>query len=63
MARAQRIEQTARALLDATPSEPEQPGWRLKLEAVGREIDATFTKEALPAALQPIRERIAQLFA
>ena len=32
--------------------------WRLKLEGVVREIDAGFSREALPADLAELRERI-----
>lgn len=62
LARAQRIERFAAELLAEQPPEAEQPAWRLKLEAVCREIDATFAPDALPAALLPIRQRIAALF-
>lgn len=63
LARAQRIERVATELLAEHPPEAEQSAWRLKLEAICREIDATFAPDALPAALQPIRQRIAALFA
>lgn len=61
-ARAQRIIQHARALLDA-PNDERTAGWKLKLEGVAREIDAGFSPNNLPPELDETRTRIATLLA
>jgi MoxR-like ATPase len=58
-ARAARLVSAGEALLVARPAEEDAVGaWRLKLEGVAREIDAGFTKAALPAELAAVREKI-----
>lgn len=59
-ARATRLVAQAAALL-AAPPELVTDGWRLQLEAIGREIDASFAPETLPEDLRTLRERLAAL--
>lgn len=68
LARAQRLAKAGEALLaeEPTSEEPEaRRRQRLKLEGVGREIDAAFVPDALPEELARLRpallERIAEL--
>jgi MoxR-like ATPase len=73
IARAERIQVTALELLDHPPRgaqseaghEPLTPDdssalrrWRLRLEGVARELDATFNPTTLPESLSSLRERI-----
>ncbi|WP_394824020.1 AAA family ATPase [Pendulispora albinea] len=45
----------------AEPSDGGHGPWRLQLESVAREIDATFTADAMPLELVALRARIVQL--
>jgi MoxR-like ATPase len=57
LARAAEIVETAKALLSARPPEGEA-AWRLKVEGIARTIDASFTKDAMPADLADVRAKI-----
>jgi MoxR-like ATPase len=58
-ARAAKILKDGSALLEAVPTdEYKKSAWRLRLEGVAREIDATFAKEALTPELADLRARI-----
>jgi MoxR-like ATPase len=58
-ARAARLAAVATALLDAPPhDEAQRSRWKLKLEGVAREVDASFDVSALPEVLAPVRERL-----
>jgi MoxR-like ATPase len=60
-ARAARIVSAGRAILQARPdAEEEQQAWRLKLEAVAREVDAGFAADAMPAELRELRAELVQ---
>lgn len=62
LARAQRLSRSAESLLQEQPATDDQDllrRWRLALEGVAREIDATFAEEERPAPLDDIRQRIA----
>jgi MoxR-like ATPase len=62
--RAARIADTAHALLNAPPVDPDgrvREQWLLKLEGVAREIDASFDPAALPERLKPVRARLTEL--
>jgi MoxR-like ATPase len=64
LARATRVAQAARQVLDARPDNVEQEqnrGWRLQLEGIAREIDAGFTPEQMPAELVELRVRIIEV--
>ena len=54
----------AEKLLAARPSAAEsgeaEEGWRLHLEGVAREIDATFAREALPPTLATLRQQLVE---
>ncbi|MCA9520163.1 MAG: AAA family ATPase [Myxococcales bacterium] len=57
-ARATRLEQRAADLLDGRPNEPAGQafeGWRAQVEALAREIDAGFAREAMPTGLASLR--------
>ncbi len=54
-ARAARIAREGEAAL-AEPSR--QGAWRLRLESIARELDATFARDALPAELAALRARL-----
>ncbi len=62
LARAARIAESGRTLLDAPPEDgtagDERLAWTLRLEGVAREIDATFSAETMPQAVREIRDRI-----
>lgn len=63
-ARAARLVETAEALFSQPPPESDPSAherWRLKLEGVAREIDASFDPSALPDALAPIRLKLTEL--
>jgi MoxR-like ATPase len=57
-ARARLLEERAGALLTA---ETRDDGWRLKLEGIARDIDATFAPETLAGSLKARRQLIADL--
>ncbi|MFN7975078.1 MAG: AAA family ATPase [Acidobacteriota bacterium] len=63
-ARAARLVDVARELFDIPPPADGAPslqrGWRLRLEAVAREIDAGFARDQLPPELASVRERIVE---
>lgn len=59
-ARAGRIATAARALLDNVPEIEARPAWNLRLEAVLREIDASFPTDRLPAPLPELRQQLVQ---
>jgi MoxR-like ATPase len=62
LARAQRLETAAAALVGAVPNDPiERRRWRLKLEAIARELDAAFPHTgptSMPETLAATRGRI-----
>ena len=60
LVRARRLVLSANELLAAPPDGDAESAhsWRLKLEGVVREIDASFTAEAIPADLGEARARI-----
>lgn len=63
-ARAARILETAQSLFLQAPTSDDlsaQERWRLKLEGVAREIDASFDPSALPEALVPVRLKLTEL--
>jgi MoxR-like ATPase len=63
-ARAARILETAQSLFSQAPTSDDlsaQERWRLKLEGVAREIDASFDPSALPEALVPVRLKLTEL--
>lgn len=57
-ARARLLEERAAALLTA---ETRDEGWRLKLEGIARDIDATFGPESLTGSLQAYRQRLSDV--
>lgn len=61
--RAARLVESASSLFEEPPvgDGAERERWRLKLEGVAREIDASFDPAALPEALVPIRKRLADV--
>jgi MoxR-like ATPase len=59
--RARRLASAAESLLAQTPSDASVPEeWRLKLEGVAREIDASFSEETMPEDLKAARKRIVE---
>ena len=60
LARAQRVAAAAEVLLAGpAPDDPQaREGWRLKLEAIAREIDASFAADQLPPAIVGVRAAI-----
>jgi MoxR-like ATPase len=59
-ARAARILRDGTAIIEEAPQdEAGREAWRLKVEGVAREIDASFTREMLPPDLAALRGRIA----
>jgi MoxR-like ATPase len=59
--RARRLATTAEGLLREAPGSPPAPAeWRLRLEGVAREIDATFTADSMPGELKALRQRIVE---
>ncbi len=60
-ARAARIVERGRALLATSGADPSHH--RLAVEALAREIDAGFAREAMPKDLADLRDRIVQAFA
>jgi MoxR-like ATPase len=64
LARAARIAQAAREILDERPAAGDAAAarsWRLRLEGVAREIDAGFTPEQMPQELVEVRVHIIDL--
>lgn len=60
-ARGARILREGTAILEDAPVEDgEQAAWRLRVEGIAREIDATFTRDTLPAELAALRARIVE---
>lgn len=62
-ARATRLVETANGLFAQPPARDDAEAmerWRLKLEGVAREIDASFDLAALPEGLAPVRQRLAE---
>jgi MoxR-like ATPase len=58
-ARAARVLAAARTLLDAKPDDhAELDRWKLRIEGIAREIDASFGREHLSAELQQVRETV-----
>lgn len=60
-ARGEVLTRDAERLLSAEPTgdaEHERTAWRLRLESLAREIDATFAPQSLPPALAAARQRI-----
>lgn len=61
-ARGARILREGMAVMnEAPPEEAKRDAWRLRVEGVAREIDATFTPDALPAELAALRARIVEI--
>ena len=64
LARATRVAQAARQVLDARPDHSDgdkNRAWRLQLEGIAREIDAGFTAEQMPPELIELRVRIIEV--
>ncbi len=64
LARATRVAQAARQVLDTRPNNADgeqNRAWRLQLEGIAREIDAGFTPEQMPAELVELRVRIIEV--
>lgn len=61
-ARAARIVREGAAAL-AAPAGAEAGAWRLRLESVAREIDATFARDELPGELAALRGRLLEALA
>jgi MoxR-like ATPase len=59
-ARAERLRRAGRALLDAGPADGDLEGWRLRLEGVLREIDASTPERERPPELQGVRAELAR---
>jgi MoxR-like ATPase len=63
-ARGARILGDGLAVVDAPPSdESQRAAWRLRVEGIAREIDATFTEATLPGELAALRGRIVEILA
>jgi MoxR-like ATPase len=63
-ARAARILRDAAAIMTEAPQDVTAPGaWRLRIEGIAREIDASFTPETIPAELAALRARIVETLA
>jgi MoxR-like ATPase len=58
LVRAKRLSAAALALLEESVSDEERPSWKLRLEGIAREIDASFSADNIPADLGEIRTRI-----
>jgi MoxR-like ATPase len=59
--RAARIVEAAQALLAEQPGESDQVAWKLRLEGILREIDASFARDAMPEPLPELRSKIGEL--
>ena len=57
-ARAARIARAAEPLLEATPEPEKRLPWRLRIEGLLREIDASFPQDGLPEPLPQVRDRL-----
>jgi MoxR-like ATPase len=63
-ARGAKLVRDGTAVLEGEPAEhAKKHEWRLRVEAIAREIDATFAREALPEELAALRTRIVALLA
>jgi MoxR-like ATPase len=63
-ARAARILRDATVIMTQAPAdEPARGAWRLKVEGIAREIDASFTTETKPSDLASLRSRIVETLA
>ncbi|WP_394836683.1 AAA family ATPase [Pendulispora rubella] len=63
-ARGAKIVTRGSALLEARPSaEQEARAWRLQLEGIAREIDATFGQETMPGDVAGLRARVVEILA
>jgi len=58
LARGAKILRDGLAILGARPTGTGLDGWRLQMEGVAREIDATFSAATLPPDLASLRERV-----
>jgi MoxR-like ATPase len=64
MARSAKLLRDAAAVLEGEPVEDAEKGeWRLRVEAIAREIDATFARDALPDELVALRTKIVEVLA
>lgn len=64
LARARRLAAAAAVLFREMPADGDgRSEWQLRLEGVAREVDASFSRESLPAELAAVRERIVALLA
>jgi MoxR-like ATPase len=57
-ARAARILRDGTAVIEAQPDNGAGEAWRMKVEGVAREIDASFARDTLPPDLAVLRARI-----
>ena len=63
-ARAARILRDAAAIMTEGPQDVTALGaWRLRIEGIAREIDASFTPDTIPAELAALRARIVETLA
>jgi MoxR-like ATPase len=63
-ARGARILREGSTVLDDLPrDDAKKDAWRLRVEGIAREIDATFTSDTLPAELAALRARIVEILA
>lgn len=63
LSRATRLSETAAALLSSAPVGGDAQAleqWKLKLEGVAREIDASFEPSQLPEVLLPLRQKLVE---
>ena len=58
---AARIAEAARATLAEAPAPEEREAWLLRLEGLLRDVDATFSQNALPAPLVDLRQKMKEL--
>ena len=63
LARATLVVRAGDEVLAARPENGGLEAWRLRVEGVAREIDATFPKESLTPALTDLRKRIVEALA
>lgn len=57
-ARATRLAEAATTLLEETSQSPDEQSWKLRVEGVLRELDASFPADARPEPLPALRERL-----
>ncbi len=63
-ARGARILRDGTAVLNDAPTEEKKKGeWRLRVEGIAREIDATFTRDTLPPELAALRAKVVEILA